>query len=432
MNVAYIKYLVNLVFSLFILLSIAACSSNENTKKAGDFTDKINMTEDSPARFAIDDMAFSGAFRLTGGRFGDSHVNYAVGTLAYNPENHSLFIVGHAHHNAIAEYPIVNSGMQTVVADLPESGEPLQNFVSVLDAINNNPESINRITGMLLVNGSLIVNAEDWYDAGANNIDTTLVVVDANNLAGTTNGFFQLSGAANSAGYMGKIPDYWQQDFAAQYYTGWSSVYSINGRYSQGPSLWSFDPISLLSNLTGNDTAINATAHMNYSFRDGIYLDQRAVEYESQGVPGPFPPASPIWNNLSQGMYGFFVPDTRTFAVIGSTGGLNTGIGYKAVQEDGSVCPGPCPYGVNDQHNYYWLFDVQEILNASHVFDPQPYAYGVLNLPFDDNGHNRIIGASLDAEKKVLYVALDNAGQIGRFDKAPLILTYQLADSGGI
>ena len=375
------------------------------------------------ADFKIENLSYTGAFRLTNGDFGASNINYAVGILGFNPEKHSLFIAGHAHHNAIAEYPIPEPGMQTVVSELPETGSPLQNFVSVLDVIT--PSVVDRVTGMLWHKGSLIVNAEVWYDAAGTNVDTTLVISDANNIAGSIEGYYQLEGTAHSAGYMGEIPDNFQNKFSSsQYYTGWSSVYSVVSRYSVGPSLWAFDPTDLITGDASANPQIEATPYMNFGYPET--MGDRALEWAQQGTPGPFPPASKLWNPLSKGIYGFFIPGTKTYAVIGSTAGLISGIGYKAVQQDGTVCGGPCAYIPDDYYNYYWLFDVDEILNSNELYEPRPYAYGVWDLPFDNFGVNQIIGATLDSAGKTLYIAIENAGQVGTYDRPPLVLTYSL------
>ncbi len=157
-----------------------------------------------------------------------------------------------------------------------------------------------------------------------------------------------------------------------------------------------------------------------------LNLSEGAVDYAAQGEEGPFPPADPLWNILSRGVYAFFVPGTRTFAVIGSSGGLESGIGYKAVQSDGNECGGPCSYEPDDSYNYYWLFDADAILAAANLWEPQPYAFGIWEVPFDAGGEHKVIGATLDAETGTLYVALGNAGQLGDYDRPPLILTYAL------
>ncbi len=378
---------------------------------------------DTPASdgslFQINQLEYLGAFRLDSGRFGGDNttytVNYAVGTLAYNPKNHSLFVVGHAQASLVAEFPIPTPGKQTLVSLLPKSDPPLQNFTSLLP--ESNDQGINRITGMLYYNNALIVNAEQWYNADGDNTDTTLVVANADNLDGTVDGFFRMNGQANSAGYMGEIPLGLQAAFGgAKYFTGWSSVYSIVSRYSYGPSLWTFNPDDLLNGQASDEPNIDATAYMNFAYSSDLRAELDAYDPESA--------ASPLWNILTDGYFGFFIPGSKTFAVFGSSGGVESGIGYKITQTNGNLCGGYCSYDPDDNYNYYWLYDVDTILDAENVSEPRPYAFGKLSLPFDDGGEHRIIGASVDNINNTLYIALEAAGQVGDFDRPPLILTY--------
>ena len=75
----------------------------------------------------------------------------------------------------------------------------------------------------------------------------------------------------------------------------------------------------------------------NFPYGGGNYLSPDALQ-TSQGS------ASPIWNFLSEAVYGFIVPGTSTFAVFGSSGGVNSGIGYKLTQDNGNLCEGYCSY----------------------------------------------------------------------------------------
>ncbi len=90
----------------------------------------------------------------------------------------------------------------------------------------------------------------------------------------------------------------------------------------------------------------------------GEYIDPEALQ-DQQGS------ASALWNSLSRGIYGFIIPDTRTFAVFGSSGGV-------------------------------------------------------------DCNHS-IIGGTSNPADQVLYLALDRAGQVGDYDRPPLILAFKLA-----
>lgn len=392
--------------------------------------------QNSRGRATISDFQYAGAFRLAPGRHGGDGdtftADYAVGALAYHPSRKSLFLAGHAQQTRIAEFPLTGITPSLLVLDdvslLPVTNDPLQGFVSPLDKANNE-ENLDRISGMLVTDdGSLIVNVERWYNpVGANTIsDTTVFVQQASDLTTVKSGLYEMSCRSEGAGYMGNIPTEWQADFGgATQYTGWSSVYSGDGDYSHGPSLFGFSASGIQDSAA---PLIATTPFMNYPFTGGSaqWLSPRATEYGTQGTPGPFPPADPIWNNLSAGVYGFFVPQSDTFAVIGSSAGLTSGLGYKAVQSNGNFCGGPCAYEPDDYYNYYWLYDINDIVGAQNVWEPRPYDYGTWDVPYGDNEKRLIVGGTMDEDHSILYVAVANAGQVGEWDRPPLIVTFQL------
>lgn len=391
-------------------------------------------TSDEPGRFQMTDLEYAGAFRLSSDDFGDSNVNYAVGTLGYNPDRHSLFVAGHAQHNAVAEFAIPQElGMGDLVEDLPVVEQPLQPFQRLLGRSDNgNPDGMDRVTGLYWNDGHLIVQANSWYDADGGASDTTLLVVDGE-LDGSVVGYFELEGAARSAGFVSPIPTEWQSRLGGPALAGWASNYSIVSRYSVGPTLFAFDPSHVTANA-GDPSAhgpIAARGWLDYPYAGGELLAPDALDYQcsmdddvtncDEGATG-----SGLWNYLSQAMYGFIIPGTRTYALFGSTGGTRTGIGYKIVRDDGSLCGGPCAHGADDYDNYYWLFDLEEILAADSPSAPQPYDYGAWDVPFDDQGSHRIIGGAWDPTEGVLYLSLGGAGQVGTYDRPPLIVAHRL------
>lgn len=388
-----------------------------------------------PGLLEIDDLSYLGAFRVSSEMFGDSNTNYAVGTLGYNPDNRSLFIAGHAQHSMIAEFAIPDTlGSGDVVEDLPIVESPLQDFHPVLgESPNGNPDEIDRITGLYWSDGQLIVNANRWYDAAGTARDTTLVV-RGGELGGTVDGYFELDGAAHSAGYMSPIPADWQDALGGDTITGWASNYSIVSRYSVGPTLYVFDPADVTGSAAGAQGPVAATAFMDFGYGGGEegFLAPDALVYtcfqEDESSPTTCEDgasASPLWNVLSRAMYGFIVPGTRTFALFGSSAGVDTGIGYKITQTNDNLCGGPCARGADDQYNYYWFFDLEEILAASELSDPRPYAFGRWSVPFDRDGAHEIIGGAYAADEDVLYLSLGGAGQVGDFDRPPLILAFR-------
>ncbi len=381
--------------------------------------------EPDPGLLTIGDLRYEGAFRLSSKSFGDSSTNYASGKLAYNPERHSLFVAGHATQYAVAEFAIPEPSLATEVGALPVVEKPLQPFVSLLDSSpEGNPEGLDRITGLLWLDGQLIVNAEGFYAAGGDHHDTTLVVRDADNLAGSVDGYFEIEGASNSAGYMASIPARWQESFGGTHLTGWSSVHAIMSRYSVGPSLWVFDPDEITRSSPGIDPSVAAIPFMNFAYSNGEFLAEDALKLREGS-------ASAVWNYLSEGVYGLIVPGSSTFVVIGSAGGIDHGSGYTSRHDDGRRCGGYCSHAADDDYNYYWLFDVREILAAENAYEPRPYAYGRWSLPFDQDGAHKVVGATFDSAERVVYIALGGAGQSGEYDRPPLILTYRIDDVGG-
>ena len=373
-----------------------------------------------PELLGIEDVTYVGAFRVSSDDFGASNANYAVGTLAYNPQHHSLFLAGHAQHNCIAEFAIPTPGQATDVASLPLVEAPLQPFTALLDAApGGNPEELNRVTGMLWIDGSLIVNAENWYDAGGTGVDTTLVVRDASDLAGAVDGYFELGGAAHAGGYLGPVPPEWQSALGGTHLTGWASNYSIISRYSIGPSLFVLDPQDLLATGPGAQGPIATSVLMDFPHADARYLGADALTTQQGSAPA-------LWNFLSRAMVAFIVPGTRTLAAFGSSGGVDSGIGYKITQDDGNLCGGYCAYAADDYYNHYWFFDLDEILAASEPWEPRPYAFGRWSVPFDDGGRHAILGGTYDPEGHTLYLALDGAGQVGEYDRPPQILVFSV------
>lgn len=146
---------------------------------------------------SIRDFQYVGAFRLPSRKYGQSDLNYSEGPIALNPDRKSLFIVGHAHQQAIAEFAIPELVDGKVLAELNIAGDPIQPFATILSrASGGNLQGNNRIGGMLYVSGpdgpELLVNAYEYYDAPGDNTLSMFVVRDANDLAGSdVDGFME-------------------------------------------------------------------------------------------------------------------------------------------------------------------------------------------------------------------------------------------------
>ena len=145
---------------------------------------------------SIKDFKYVGAFRLPARKYGASDLNFSQGPIALNPDGGSLLIVGHAHHQAIAEFPIPPIVNSTVLSELKMAGDPIQPFVKVLDRpADGNPDGNNNIGGMAVIPGpkgpELLVNTYEYYDAPGDNTVSMLVVRNANDLANSkVDGYF--------------------------------------------------------------------------------------------------------------------------------------------------------------------------------------------------------------------------------------------------
>ena len=219
------------------------------------------------------------------------------GTLGYNPANHSLFIAGHAQHNAVAEFaipPTLGDSAGDVVEDLPVVETPLQPFVAFLDdAPTGNPDGIDRIDGLFVDGDNLIVNAERWYDAAGTPTtrrSSSTPPISTASRAGTSSS----TAACTAAGYMSAVPSEWRSALGGPLLTGWASNTSIISRHSVGPTLFTVDPSDLYAGDPLVDPSIATQVHMDFPYQGQRWLTSDALD------SGPTP-ASPLWNFLAEG-----------------------------------------------------------------------------------------------------------------------------------
>lgn len=374
----------------------------------------------------IQDFKYVGAFRLPSREYGPSSLNFSQGPMAFNPDRKSLFIVGHAHHQAVAEFAIPELINSAVLADLKMAGDPLQPFATILDrAADGNPESIDGIGGMLYVpgpkGGELLINAYEYYDAPGDNTVSMLVVRDADNLAKSkVEGFFRVEGKpGHTAGWMSPIPKEWQSTLGGPYLTGTSSGIPIISRCTVGPSAFVFDPADIVGKATVS-TPIRTTMLLDFSLAHPLHDDLSNKSRKNR-----------LWNHLSRAVYGIIVPGTRTYATFGYSGGNDSGVGYKIVQDDGNQSGGYSSYKVKDNYHYYWLWDVNDLARVKKgemkPHGVRPYEYGIFRTPFE--GPSRTMGGgTFDPSTGRIYLAAKDAddGQ-GTYDNPPVLMAYEVA-----
>lgn len=397
----------------------------------------------------IDALEYEGAFIIPGTTYGESHANYSNGTIEYNSTNHSLFFAGHNVLGGVAEFeipPLVNS---TTLSDLNICTN-LQPYRTLLNDVPN-PQAINTITGLKHYNGKLIINGLMYYNAAANNTHTSLVVNNASDIANSTlSGFYEMEGACHSAGWISDVPTNLQSLLGTNHLAGASSKHPINSRLAQGVTAFAVNPADF-SGSTAN--MISTTPFMDYDLIDPVHADYSAYynanyNIESADSPhfsghtkadiGAVAGSNALWTELSAAAYGFIVPGTRTYFTIGSSGGHNSGIGYKAKQNNGNVCGGPCAYDANDYYNYYWLWDVNDMIAVKNgtmaANDVRPYAKGEFSVPFqtdvftNTSEFHPIVGGTYNQEDGLLYLTIYDGAAKGKYSKNPVIVAYSIGD----
>jgi hypothetical protein len=316
---------------------------------------------------------------------------------------------------------VVNS---TIITELRMAELPRQNFLRIDGlAPTGNPQKVNLITGVNHLLGQLIVNFALFYDANNTVSHTTLVAKQANNLSTSTyEGFFTLEGKVHSAGWLSEIPKAHRQRLASNYITGFAGNLPINLRNSIGPTAFLIDETELLG-AKANEV-VQTTPLIDYSLENPLHEDR----FNDSGTNN-------LWTEVSKAFYGFIVPGTNTYLIVGSSGGHESGIGYKITQDDGTICGGSCPRKASDHYTYLWMYNVDDMLKVKNgemaPHEPRPYLAGKLDVPFQPEDaltkRFKVAGADYHAGSNRLYMLLSDADTIqARFEKKPMMLVYSL------
>ena len=366
----------------------------------------------------LSDIEYQGAFALPAETFGQSSANWAEGVIEVSGA--SLFAVGHAHDDAIAEFTMPELRRSNSINDLVYAAPPKQLFSTVLDrAEGGNRDELDQISGLEFFQQRLFGNALQYYDGPADNTLTSFVVSDSNNLSGSAvGGFYSLNGRVRAAGWLSQVPDVWQKRLGCTHISGHSSGGPIISRHSVGPSAFC---INLADMLIEKPRQSVRTAEM-LGFGLGFQLHNDLFNESGENK---------LWTHLSQARYGFIVPGTSTYLTIGTSGGHASGVGYK-LERGGEVCDGYCSYDPTDNHNYYWLWDMKDLVAIHNGKKPanwlKPYEAGVFSIPFQsETAMARIGGGSYDEETGLLYLSLLNVNNsLGRRFNPPVIAAYRI------
>lgn len=400
--------------SLFLLMSSAGFSAD------------ISVLERRPL-FQIGNLDYVGGFRLPSSTLGESNATYSEGPIALGANGESIYVVGHARDQAVAEFRIPTLVDSMNVSSM-NTASVVQNFSELLDRpATGNPQDMDRIGGLEYINGQLLVNTYIYYDAGRVGSHTTLVVRDAARLSSSAiGGYHGYDVSAHGAGWISRAPDEWHDVLGGTYITGAASGLPIISRWSVGPSGFAFNPTSMLSGASSS--TIPTTTLLDFSLENPLGAGSQDVSDYLYNRDRN----NDLWNHMSRAAYGFIVPGTRTYMTIGSSSGMQSGVGYKITQTDGNLCGGYCPVNPDDAANYYWLWDMNDLYRVKNgqmrSYEVMPYAYGSLeaSVSYPHSTDTPVIGGAYDEASGLLYLSL-RRGDTNSVSWTPLIVAFRVS-----
>jgi hypothetical protein len=381
----------------------------------------VTYAQSSLPLMTINQLQYKGAFRLPSGNFGTSSANYSFGTIGYNPDHKSLFVAGNETEGSIAEFAIPQIVNSTKLSDLKTAASPLQPFANVVNKASIDVRNGIKVSGIFYSGGKLMVNVYRFYDQSPFLTTPTLILSNANDIKGSsTRGYISTQGGSAAAGWISPIPSALQSMLGGPYMCGFSAstARALVYNTSEGPSAYSFDPVTAMAN---DASSIATNELMAFSPDDGMVTRDQLYNNDH---------TNKLWTFVSEASFGMVIPGTRTYMALGGSGGHESGVAY-----------GDPPYGgykayyaidPNDRYPYYWLFDVNDFdkvrkgqMKASAI---KPYAFGIFNVPFGQiGGWTPIAGGSFDAATGTLYLSVYRADtQSG--GNPPVIVAYQIGD----
>lgn len=404
------------------------------------------------------DLRYLGAFKITYSSTEGGKTGYSSGRIAISPETNSFFMTGLGSSNTnmtLAEFSMPQLSLTDDYDQLPATGAPIQAYVDFYRderLSQTTSANIRNISGLNLINGRLFVTAHDTYYT-SNTEDTAFVIESPFDMANSyVTGYWGFEGGTRSSGWISPIPPNLQTELGGDYLVGMARQASVNSRWSQGPSAYSFtlsdldtvtDGVVVDTNMLLDYPLVNRLAPdpFNYIRDSSDSFTSDFTQEQLDNCPDFVNDAdlwkqecvldNDLWTEVARAFYGFIVPGTRTYLALGRMGGIRHGMGYKITPVGArSPCSGECPHIQTDWDSYIWLYKVDDLIAHRNgemtSYESRPYEYSAFKQPFDDaDGDGRITtigGADYDPETNRLYILNKSAGE-----RVPVMLVYEIA-----
>lgn len=290
-----------------------------------------------------------------------------------------------------------------------------------------------RIGGIKSYNGRVMINVYPYYNGEADADKTTAVLNDVNapGISGMR-GFFAATGIAHSSYWISEIPaGPMRTALGGTHIFGSSNgnTRSIEARNSMGPTAFIYD-------ADASDSIVGATPPTNGSSITATPLLDfppaiKALNNANLAATGQ------AWTHMSEAYYGFVVPNTDTYMVLGFSGGHSSGTDYYDPAPPWGGEKGYGPVTQSDVDNHYWLFKVSDLAKVkngtlTNPYDVDAYEHGRIVMPFEGtklhNSLKYVMGGDFDTATGKLYLSIQNGDTSqGAYGALPVILRYDLS-----
>ncbi len=384
-----------------------------------------------------DNFSYAGAFKVPKD-VGGGTLAFSNGMIGASSTSGNMYISlkDDSSNRGIAELSLPALSTSTDINDLNIATE-VQGRFNLFDTPDGNPDNNDRIGALYGTGNDLIYTLIEFYDAPANNTLFFGKAGGSNNFAtATLNNQIGIEGDFRAAGWISEVPANLQAELGYTHIAGNASNWSIIGRASVGPSAYGFN----ISDAINRTDPIPTETFQSYSLENQIQHNVNPVwslnnTLDRDAVP-IVPQDNDLWTFGSKASFGFIVPNSRTYAVFGSTFGTETGVGYKNTNA-GGLAPGYAPADATDWRFFRWFFDVDDWIavknGTKQPHEIIPYEYGEIDLPFKDlrgevvgvNGL-QMRGGMFDTATNRVYLSVVNNEQRNEFSPVPLVYAFDI------
>jgi hypothetical protein len=380
----------------------------------------------------LTDLKYQGAFRVPQ----DGSFDFGGVPLAYNPAHNSLFIVGNAQEEKVAEISIPQIINSNNLSDL-RTAAYLQPFTDITEGHMRNimagggyySQSDVFIGGLLSYNSKLIGAVYDYFDASGDQVLSHFSSNPELATSGDFKGMYQVGnlGAGLVSAYMTPVPAEWQTSLGGPVITGNCCIPVIT-RTSFGPAAFTFDPDNL--GKTGTVSAMPL-----------LYYTQSHPLVDPKNPPAdPWAASNTEYFNGATMMGGVVLPQgTRSVLFFGRQG---TGEFCYGPPFNDPACDGRDLWTNGDAHGCHaypyryqiWAYDANDLAavksGQKNPWDLMPQIWP-FDLPFQRPADGREMAVTYDPPTQRIFISAKyQDGPSDSYKPTPVIHVFRVQVPG--